>query len=163
MSKPALARIAEPGAELFFSHAGAWELAIKFGLGKLQLPDPLQAYLDNSPFICKADELAELAERMKVDVPTFLDTVQRYNKACEQGLKAEAEFGKPLHASKPFDTPPYYAVQLFPLARKNFGGVKTTPWPSRIVLVTWLSAPSSTSGAEQWENSCRKWCSVNQT
>jgi len=81
--------------------------------------------LDNSPFICKADELAELAERMKVDVPTFLDTVQRYNKACEQGLKAEPDFGKPLHASKPFDTPPYYAVQLFPLARKNFGGVKT--------------------------------------
>ena len=37
----------------------------------------------------------------------------------------EPEFGKPLKSSKPFDTPPYYAVQIFPLARKNFGGVKT--------------------------------------
>jgi flavocytochrome c len=81
--------------------------------------------LDNSPFIRKADSLAELAERMEVDVPTFLATVSRYNEACAQGLDTEPEFGKPLKASKAFDTPPYYAVQIFPLARKNFGGVKT--------------------------------------
>ncbi len=81
--------------------------------------------LDNSPFIRKANSLAELAERMEVDVPTFLATVSRYNEACAQGLDTEPEFGKPLKASKAFDTPPYYAVQIFPLARKNFGGVKT--------------------------------------
>ena len=81
--------------------------------------------LDNSPFIRKADTLAELAGKMEVDVPTFLATVERYNKACEQGLETEPEFGKPLKSSKAFDTPPYYAVQIFPLARKNFGGVKT--------------------------------------
>jgi predicted oxidoreductase len=40
-------------------------------------------------------------------------------------LDTEPEFGKPLQSSKAFDTPPYYAVQIFPLARKNFGGVKT--------------------------------------
>lgn len=81
--------------------------------------------LDNSPFIRKADTLAALAARMEVDVPTFLATVERYNKAFAQGLQTEPEFGKPLKSSKPFDTPPYYAVQIFPLARKNFGGVKT--------------------------------------
>ncbi len=81
--------------------------------------------LDNSPFIRKADTLAGLAERMEVDVATFLATVERYNLACAQGLDAEPEFGKPLKSSKAFDTPPYYAVQIFPLARKNFGGVKT--------------------------------------
>jgi predicted oxidoreductase len=81
--------------------------------------------LDNSPFIRKADTLAALAEKMEVDVPTFLGTVERYNKACEQRLDIEPEFGKPLKSSKAFDTPPYYAVQIFPLARKNFGGVKT--------------------------------------
>jgi flavocytochrome c len=81
--------------------------------------------LDNSPFIRKADSLAELAQKMAVDVPTFLATVERYNQACAQGLEVEPEFGKPLKASKAFDTPPYYAVQLFPMARKNFGGVKT--------------------------------------
>jgi predicted oxidoreductase len=81
--------------------------------------------LDNSPFIRKADTLAELAKRMEVDVPTFLATVERYNQACEQRLEREPEFGKALKASKAFDTPPYYAVQIFPLARKNFGGAKT--------------------------------------
>ncbi len=81
--------------------------------------------LDNSPFIRKADTLAELAKRMEVDVPTFLATVERYNHACEQRLEREPEFGKALKSSKAFDTPPYYAVQIFPLARKNFGGAKT--------------------------------------
>ena len=81
--------------------------------------------LDNSPFIRKADTLAALARSMQVDVPEFLATAGRYNKACEQQLETEPEFGKPLKGSKAFDTPPYYAVQMFPLARKNFGGVKT--------------------------------------
>ena len=81
--------------------------------------------LDNSPFIRKADTLAALARGMQVDVPEFLATAGRYNKACEQQLETEPEFGKPLKGSKAFDTPPYYAVQMFPLARKNFGGVKT--------------------------------------
>jgi PIN domain nuclease of toxin-antitoxin system len=46
LSKPAREQISEPGTELFFSHVGAWEIAIKFGLGKLNLPQPPQAYLD---------------------------------------------------------------------------------------------------------------------
>jgi hypothetical protein len=87
--------------------------------------DRVVELLNNSPFIRKADTLAELARRMEVDVPTFLATVERYNKACEQRLETEPEFGKPLKSSKAFDTPPYYAIQIFPLARKNFGGVKT--------------------------------------
>jgi flavocytochrome c len=81
--------------------------------------------LDNSPFIRKADTLAELARKMDVDGPTFLSTVERYNEACAARLDKEPEFGKPLKSSKAFDTPPYYAMQIFPLARKNFGGVKT--------------------------------------
>jgi predicted oxidoreductase len=85
----------------------------------------IQELLDNSPFIGKAATLAELAEKIEVDIPAFLATVERYNKACAERLEQEPEFGKPLKASKPFDTPPYYAVQIFPLARKNFGGVKT--------------------------------------
>jgi predicted oxidoreductase len=51
--------------------------------------------------------------------------VEQYNQAFDAGLDKEPGFGKSLKQSKKFDTPPYYAVQLFPLARKNFGGVKT--------------------------------------
>jgi len=87
--------------------------------------DRVQALLDTSPFIRKADTLQELARRIDVDVPAFLGDLGDYNKACEAGLPTEPRFGKSLAQSRPFDTPPYYAVQLFPLARKNFGGVKT--------------------------------------
>ncbi len=87
--------------------------------------DKIQELLDNSPFIKKAETLEELATRMDVDVRAFLDTVARYNKAFDDGREREPEFGKPLGPCKRFDTPPYYAIQVFPLARKNFGGVKT--------------------------------------
>jgi flavocytochrome c len=87
--------------------------------------DKVQELLDNSPYIKKANTLAELARKIEVDVESFLSTIERYNKAFDDGLEREPEFGKSLKLSKKFDIPPYYAVQLFPLARKNFGGVKT--------------------------------------
>jgi PIN domain nuclease of toxin-antitoxin system len=46
LSGPAPNRIRTPGIELFFSHAGAWEIAIKYGLGKLSLPQAPQFYLE---------------------------------------------------------------------------------------------------------------------
>src|SRR5262247_1345159 len=87
--------------------------------------DRIQELLDTSPYIKKANTLAELGKLIEVDVPTFLDTIGRYNTCFESRLACETEFGKPLASCKKFDTPPYYAVQIFPLARKNFGGVKT--------------------------------------
>ena len=79
----------------------------------------------DSPFIANADSLEALARTIGVDEAAFLDTVARYNRAFDDGLEAEPEFGKPLAGSKQFDTKPFSAIQLFPLARKNFGGVKT--------------------------------------
>lgn len=115
----------------------AWAVVDTPMTAKLEIADPyyragdkvdrdkIQELLDNSPFIKKAGSLEELGQRLEVDVPAFLDTVERYNNACEEGLDKEPEFGKPLKLSKKFDTPPYYAIQIFPLARKNFGGIKT--------------------------------------
>ncbi len=87
--------------------------------------EKVQELLDTSPYIKKANALDELARKIKVDVPTFLAEVDRYNKAFDAGLERDPALGKSLDQSKRFDTPPYYAIQLFPLARKNFGGVKT--------------------------------------
>ncbi len=87
--------------------------------------DKVQELLDNSPYIKKANTLAELGRKIEVDLPSFTSTIERYNKAFDDGLEREPEFGKSLKLSKKFDAPPYYAIQLFPLARKNFGGVKT--------------------------------------
>ena len=87
--------------------------------------DKVQELLDHSPFIKKANALDALARAIDVDVPTFLGEVTRYNEAFDAGLERDPSLGKSLAESKRFDTPPYYAIQLFPLARKNFGGVKT--------------------------------------
>jgi len=115
----------------------AWAILDTPMTAKMEVADPyyrdgdkvrkekIQELLDNSPYIKKANTLAELARKIEVDVESFLSTVERYNKAFDEGLEREPEFGKSLKLSKKFDTPPYYAVQLFPLARKNFGGVKT--------------------------------------
>jgi len=115
----------------------AWAIVDTPMVANLEIADPyyrdgdkvsrrkVQELLDDSPFIRKADTLAELAKKIEVDAATFLGTVERYNKAVDQKLEKEPDFGKPLGSSKKFDTPPYYAIQMFPLARKNFGGIKT--------------------------------------
>ncbi len=115
----------------------AWAIADRPMLANMTVVDPyyhvgekidrnrVEELLENSPYIKKADTLEDLAGKIGVDRQTFLDTVARYNDAFAKGLEKEPEFGKPLGASKTFDTPPYYAIQMFPLARKNFGGVKT--------------------------------------
>lgn len=88
-------------------------------------PQKVQELLENSPYIGRSDSLEGLGKKMGVDVKTFLRTVKDYNSVCERGLEREPEFGKSLKESKKFDTPPFFAIQIFPLARKNFGGVKT--------------------------------------
>lgn len=115
----------------------AWAILDSVMTAKMEVADPyyrqgdkvlrekVQELLDNSPYIRKASSLAELGRKMEVDLPTFLSTVENFNKACSDGLEAEPEFGKPLNQSKKFDTAPYFAVQIFPLARKNFGGIKS--------------------------------------
>jgi predicted oxidoreductase len=87
--------------------------------------DKVQELLDQSPYIRKANSLEELGKKIEVDLASFLGVIERYNKAFDDGLECEPAFGKSLKLSKKFDTPPYYAIQIFPLARKNFGGVKT--------------------------------------
>ncbi len=81
--------------------------------------DKVQELLDNSPYIKKANTLAELGRKIEVDLPSFTSTIERYNKAFDDGLEREPEFGKSLKQSKKFDAPPYYAIQLFPLDRPS--------------------------------------------
>lgn len=87
--------------------------------------EKVEELLQNSPFVKKSDTLEGLAREIGVDVATFMGEIAAYNKACDDGLDREPAFGKPLKSSKPFDTAPFYAIQFFPLARKNFGGAKT--------------------------------------
>ena len=116
----------------------AWAIADTPMLAKIDVADPyyrrgdvidrakVEELLNNSPYIKKADSLEELGKQCGFDdVKNFVGEVEEYNKCFDAGIKKDPKFGKALNASKKFDTPPYYAIQIFPLARKNFGGVKT--------------------------------------
>jgi flavocytochrome c len=116
----------------------AWALADTPMLAKIDVADPyyrrgdvidrakVEELLNNSPYIKKADTLEELGKKMAVEnLENFLTEIKQYNSCFDQGLDKDPQFGKSLKLSKKFDTPPYYAIQIFPLARKNFGGVKT--------------------------------------
>ena len=115
----------------------AWAIVDSQMTGAMQIADPyyrdgdkirrdrIEELLERSPYIRSAPTMEELARKIEVDVPTFLAEVGQYNQAIESGLAREPRFGKPLKACRKFDSPPYRAIQLFPLARKNLGGVKT--------------------------------------
>jgi PIN domain nuclease of toxin-antitoxin system len=44
-SRSVLSRLRDPDQELLLSAASSWEIAIKFALGKLPLPEPPEAYV----------------------------------------------------------------------------------------------------------------------
>ena len=116
----------------------AWAIADTPMLAKIDVADPyyrrgdvidrgkVEELLNHSPFIKKADTLEELGKQCRFDdVKNFLGEVEAYNQCFDGKLENESRFGKSLKGSKKFDTPPYYAIQICPLARKNFGGAKT--------------------------------------
>jgi flavocytochrome c len=116
----------------------AWAIADTAMLAKIDVADPyyrrgdvidrakVEELLNNSPYIKKAETLAELGKKTGVeDVANFVAEIEDYNSCFDNGLDKDPKFGKSLKLSKKFDTPPHYAIQIFPLARKNFGGVKT--------------------------------------
>jgi len=116
----------------------AWAICDTPMLAKIDVADPyyrrgdvidrakVEELLNNSPFIKQASTLAELAEKCGVeDVKNFVAEIDAYNNCFDAKLDHDPKFGKSLKGSKKFDTPPFYAIQIFPLARKNFGGVKT--------------------------------------
>jgi PIN domain nuclease of toxin-antitoxin system len=58
LSRRARGIIEDADNELFLSAASAWEIAIKHGLGKLQLPDPPDRYVPSRLTILRTTPLA---------------------------------------------------------------------------------------------------------
>jgi flavocytochrome c len=85
--------------------------------------------LQNPDLVKKADRLEELAELAGLPAKILVETVARYNELVELGEDTDfGRFGpgKPEfsnRASPKIATPPYYAMQTFPLTRKSMGGV----------------------------------------
>jgi len=87
--------------------------------------EKVQALLQTSPHIKQAPALGELGEQLGVPSTTFVETISRYNRAIDDGLTHDPVCHRPLKGRKKIAVPPFYALHYMPLARKNFGGVKT--------------------------------------
>lgn len=85
--------------------------------------EAIDALLERSPWVSTADTIAELGSRAGVDADTLVATVREYNARC--GTDAPDPFGRDLRDAPRIEVAPFRALQFFPLARKNLGGVRT--------------------------------------
>ena len=85
----------------------------------------IQRLLDTSPYIARGDTIADLASAADLPATTLESTLAEYNRVLASGASADPDFGRPLARLQPIESAPFYAIQFLPLARKNFGGVRT--------------------------------------
>ncbi|HLJ10702.1 MAG TPA: FAD-binding protein, partial [Planctomycetaceae bacterium] len=85
--------------------------------------------LNDPKLVQSAGTLHELAQKAGLPADNLVETVQRYNELVERGVDEDFHrFGPDRSAfansaSPAIVTPPYYAMQAFPLTRKSMGGV----------------------------------------
>ena len=87
--------------------------------------EKVRELLEISPWIKRGDTVEALAGQMEVPSQTLGDSLNTYNGYIDQGLERDPDFGRPLTGRRKIEEPPFYALNYVPLARKNFGGVKT--------------------------------------
>ena len=82
----------------------------------------------------KADSLAELAGALGLNVPTFVTTIETFNRACHIGTfdhtalddcRTEGLNPAKTHWARPIDTPPFYGYALRPGITFTYLGLKT--------------------------------------
>jgi predicted oxidoreductase len=85
----------------------------------------VDAFLRDSPYVRSAATPAGLAARMGVDGTQLQAAIDGMNAAIAAGQSRDPEFGKPLAGLSAIEVAPFIAVRLYPMARKNLGGVRT--------------------------------------
>jgi succinate dehydrogenase/fumarate reductase flavoprotein subunit len=71
-------------------------------------------------WIQKADTIRELAGKIGKDPDRLEKTVATWNRSCAAG--SDSEFGRPENRMSSIQTPPYYAIELFPSFFNTQGG-----------------------------------------
>jgi len=85
--------------------------------------------LNNPDLVQSADTLAELAEKTGLPAAALEETVRRWNELVDKGVDEDFHrFGPDKTAynnlaSPKIGTPPFYAMQSWPITRKSMGGV----------------------------------------
>ena len=81
-------------------------------------------------WILKANTIEELGRKIKehpdnhdhMDVEAFCKSVIRFNDLCAQG--EDKDYSRPVDTLRPIETPPFYAIPLFPGGPNTKGGLK---------------------------------------
>jgi len=73
-------------------------------------------------WILKGETVAELAAKLGMKPSDLDETINRYNENCKKGV--DPDFNRPKTSLVAIETPPYYAVKLFPTMYNTQGGPK---------------------------------------
>lgn len=108
---------------LIFDAAGLRQLTIR-GAAWLSPKTLEQEILQNPAAVKKGDTIRELADAAGLPADRLEDTVQRFNGFVDRG--EDTDFGRPGPGATgaTIRTPPYYAIQLFPMTRQSMGGIR---------------------------------------
>ncbi len=94
------------------------------GAAWLNNPSADHPILDNPQATKRAQSLRELAEMSGLPADTLAKSVRNFNAMIDAG--EDSEFGRFSHGENvppKIQQPPFYAIQIFPVTRKNMGGV----------------------------------------
>jgi len=90
----------------------------------LQTPVEGHPILDNPEAASKAESLEELAAMTGLSADALVASVARFNAMVETGTDADfGRFGPGDEPPPKIEQGPFYAAQMFPMARKSMGGV----------------------------------------
>lgn len=109
----------ESGREEFRVRGAAW-------LTNVSQDHPI---LDNPQAAKRAQSLQELASMTGLPADALAQSVREFNAMIEAG--EDSDFGRSLRgdeAPPKIEQAPFYAVQMFPMTRKNMGGVAIDRW-----------------------------------
>ncbi len=83
------------------------------------------ANLKLAKWVKQADTIGDLARAADLPAATLARTIKRWNQMVARGTDADFHRFQIASQERPLkiETPPFYAVQFFPLARKSLGGV----------------------------------------
>ena len=101
----------------------------RYRQGLDDLRDKVWQLLKESPYIARGDNPRELAQNAGINPEGLEATVEQWNALLATGADKDPQTGRSLKIQnsplKALNSPPYYALQFWPLARKNQGGVHT--------------------------------------
>ena len=105
------------------------ETAVVSGAGWSE--EKVQSLILGTPELFKkASSISQLALEAGIPGAVLARTISRFNKLARGGVDADFsrfvsdQVASSCQKAAPLETPPFYAVRLFPMARKSMGGVK---------------------------------------